>query len=68
MKGARGQMEDNAPMQEAGERPKKPYQAPSVEKVPLRPEEAVLGFCKNDNVAGPRGSKCRPSVCSTQGS
>jgi hypothetical protein len=48
---------------------KKAYEPPSVEKVPLRPEEAVLGFCKNGTTAGPRGGNCRATgVCSTQGS
>jgi hypothetical protein len=61
-------MDDKGPTADEGKRQKKPYLAPSVEKVPLRPEEAVLGFCKNDNVAGPRGAKCRPAVCSSQGS
>jgi hypothetical protein len=48
---------------------KKPYTAPTVEKVPLRPEEAVLGGCKSTSVTGPRGYACRAvGVCSTQGS
>ncbi len=48
---------------------RKPYAAPSVQKVPLRPEEAVLGNCKNNTTAGPRGGNCRAvGVCSTQGS
>ena len=49
---------------------KKPYAAPSVEKVALRPEEAVLGFCKNNTHAGPiASSSCRAvGACSTQGS
>lgn len=54
---------------EATGRQKKPYLAPAVEKVALRAEEAVLGFCKNNTVRGPRGGNCRAvGVCSTQGS
>lgn len=45
------------------------YAPPSVTKVPLRPEEAVLGFCKNNVTAGPRGGNCKAvGVCSTTGS
>ena len=45
------------------------YAPPSVTKVPLRPEEAVLGFCKNNVTAGPRGGNCKAlGVCSTAGS
>ena len=49
---------------------KKAYAPPSVTKVPLRPEEAVLGFCKNNVTAGPRGGgACRAvGVCATTGS
>ncbi len=48
---------------------KRAYAPPSVTKVPLRPEEAVLGFCKNNVTAGPRGGNCRAvGVCSTAGS
>jgi hypothetical protein len=48
---------------------KRRYSAPAVEKVALRPEEAVLGFCKNSAHAGPRGGNCRAvGICSTQGS
>lgn len=61
-------MNEKEPTQDA-ERRKKPYQAPAVEKVALRAEEAVLGFCKNNTVVGPRGGNCRAvGVCSTQGS
>jgi hypothetical protein len=52
-----------------GRAPKRPYVAPVVEKVALRAEEAVLGFCKNSSIRGPRGGNCRAvGVCSTQGS
>ncbi|HEX8169049.1 MAG TPA: hypothetical protein VF824_00750 [Thermoanaerobaculia bacterium] len=38
---------------------KKPYEKPSVTRFPLRPEEAVLGFCKSNAAAGPSGGGCR---------
>jgi len=49
-------------------RPKKPYQKPELIQVPLRPEEAVLGFCKNNASAGPGNSNCVVGSCSSQGS
>lgn len=48
---------------------RRPYAAPSLQKVLLRPDEAVLGFCKNNTTVGPRGGNCKAvGVCSTQGS
>ena len=38
---------------------KVPYQAPTVIRVSLRPEEAVLGHCKVNGSAGPVGGGCR---------
>ena len=49
--------------------PKKPYVKPSVTRFPLRPEEAVLGFCKSTSSAGPSGGTCRVvGFCHTAGS
>ncbi|MBC8359487.1 MAG: hypothetical protein H8E54_11165 [Candidatus Aminicenantes bacterium] len=49
--------------------PKKPYRKPELKQVPLRPEEAVLGFCKNKNTKGPGVGSCRrPVACYRQGS
>jgi hypothetical protein len=31
----------------------KPYEAPKLVRISLRPEEAVLGNCKNSSSAGP---------------
>lgn len=60
---------DESGLTEASGRPKKPYEAPSVQKVPLRPEEAVLGFCKNNTAAGPLGPNCfAVGACSSSGS
>jgi hypothetical protein len=48
---------------------KKPYSKPEVTRVMLRPEEAVLGSCKNNRTSGPGQPTCRaPSACSSQGS
>ena len=36
----------------------KPYEAPRLTTISLRPEEAVLGHCKNASATGPAGSSC----------
>lgn len=43
---------------EEGKERRRPYQKPRVEQVELRPEEAVLGECKNTVEAGPFQSDC----------
>ncbi len=58
---------DKEPKQEI-EQPKKPYTKPALAKVPLRPEEAVLAFCKTTTSAGPLQAACNsPTNCSTIG-
>jgi len=48
---------------------RKPYKKPEIKKVPLRPQESVLGFCKTSNSGGPvRGTCTRPGTCFTEGS
>jgi hypothetical protein len=48
---------------------KKPYAKPVVLRFPLRPEEAVLGFCKSPASSGPSGTSCRGiGNCFTPGS
>jgi hypothetical protein len=48
---------------------KKAYVKPKVKRVPLQPEEAVLGFCKNDVNAGPLSASCStPTPCFSSGS
>ena len=37
---------------------KKVYEPPRISVVSLRPEEAVLGACKNVSSAGPVGMSC----------
>jgi hypothetical protein len=45
-----------------------PYIKPEVTQVPLRPQEAVLGFCKtNSSSVGP-GSPTDCTLCATAGS
>ncbi len=46
------------------------YEKPAVKRFSLRPEEAVLGFCKSPTVNGPgtMGSFCHPVTCQTSGS
>ncbi len=39
---------------------KKPYESPSISRVSLQPEDAVLGFCKNPFHSGPVASNCKP--------
>ncbi len=48
---------------------KLPYTPPSITRVPLRPEEAVLGHCKSSANSGPLHARCNiPSPCSVMGS
>jgi hypothetical protein len=64
---------ESFPHPSGGEAPdgRRPYAPPTVERVELRPEEAVLGACKNQTAgAGPRQpSSCRAvSACASIGS
>ena len=45
-------VDDRAPQK------KKPYEPPKISVISLRPEEAVLGACKNSSSAGPVGGSC----------
>jgi hypothetical protein len=49
------------------EKKKQPYDRPMVTRFPLRPEEAVLGFCKSTG-AGPGRGVCDAVFCKTPGS
>ena len=45
------------------------YEAPTLTRISLRPEEAVLGHCKNLSSAGPVGGTCNAvGNCQTIGS
>ena len=48
----------------------KPYEPPKVVRVPLRPEEAVLGHCKISGAGGPNVTcfAIPQAPCSTPGS
>jgi hypothetical protein len=51
----------------AGDR--KPYQAPKIIRVSLRPDEAVLGHCKISGSGGPvNPGSCTALKCSSPGS
>lgn len=48
---------------------RKPYHKPEIHRFPLRPEEAVLGFCKSATSTGPSGGSCQTvGFCRTAGS
>jgi hypothetical protein len=49
---------------------KKQYVKPEIKEVDLRPQEAVLAFCKTSKVAGPGTSACQLKIssCFTVGS
>jgi hypothetical protein len=66
MKGTNGEgmSEGNQPEKED----RKPYEAPRIIRVSLRPDEAVLGHCKISGVAGPGNSSCGALFCRTPGS
>lgn len=54
---------------ETAAQPRKAYRKPEITQVVLRPEEAVLGACKQGKKSGPGGPRCYfPSTCSSQGS
>lgn len=45
------------------------YAKPVVKRVHLKPEEAVLGFCKTSTGSGPNGPGCAVGLsCSADGS
>lgn len=41
---------------------KKPYAAPQVVTISLRPEEAVLGGCKSSGARGTSGTSCNGNL------
>lgn len=55
-------LEDRAPEK------KEPYESPRVTIIRLRPEEAVLGSCKNASSAGPVSGSCAVTGCMAPGS
>jgi hypothetical protein len=64
-------VEDLESMQETPDREKgrRPYAKPVAKRVHLKPEEAVLGFCKASSYSGPNGPGCAVGFsCSADGS
>ena len=51
-----------------GKKTRRPYRKPRVEQVELRPEEAVLGECKNTESAGPFNPCFAEEQCELWGS
>ena len=45
-------------VENGGPQKKEPYEPPKVSVISLRPEEAVLGSCKNMSSAGPGVGSC----------
>ena len=45
---------------------KRSYTKPAVKRVPLRPEEAVLGACKVSGSFGPTAVNCGVVACNPQ--
>lgn len=60
----------NARNVKSDEEARRPYAAPEVLRVNLRPEEAVLSACKTAAAPGPIGSACATPLggCQTAGS
>jgi len=46
---------------------RKPYEKPQLRAIALRPEEAVLGFCKTSGFSGPASGSCAVPLCFTLG-
>ena len=53
---------------EDGGTERKAYVSPEVTKVPLRPQEAVLGFCKTTTSQGVGATDCDTGSCFSPGS
>jgi hypothetical protein len=47
---------------------KKPYEAPRLTTISLRPEEAVLGHCKTSTGTDPCNTPCASFLCQSVGS
>jgi hypothetical protein len=55
--------------EDANRAPLKKYEPPIITRITLRPEEAVLGNCKNLSSSGPVGGTCSSvGACRTIGS
>ena len=65
----RSTMIDGGCMQQ-NDKTKKPYARPEIKRFALRPDEAVLGFCKSATQTGTGGANAcnSPAPCRVQGS
>ena len=54
----RGEIAMEEPRENTTRKTRKPYAKPEVSQVQLRPEEAVLGFCKSTSRSGPVHVRC----------
>lgn len=61
--------DDPANLEKAPRSSRRKYEPPTLVKISLRPEEAVLGNCKTARVAGPVSFSCSAvGPCRTVGS
>lgn len=56
---------EQTPSEQDGKRTRRPYTKPSITRVELRAEEAVLGACKTMTTAGPAQPQCGMLGCSS---
>ena len=61
-------MSENDPQPVPPKPARQPYVAPEITKVPLRPEEAVLGSCKTAGTSGVGADNCMTAACADLGS
>ncbi|OYT69975.1 MAG: hypothetical protein CFK52_12370 [Chloracidobacterium sp. CP2_5A] len=54
-----------ADSRKSGQSVKRPYAKPTITRVELRAEEAVLGACKTATTAGPASPQCATLGCSS---
>ena len=50
------------PVERDSQKRRKPYVKPTLMKVQLKPEEAILGACKKVGATGPGASGCTAGV------
>lgn len=55
-------------MKKRQDRPKRPYQKPTLRRIGLVADEVLAAGCKLGLQSGPRGANCRGIPCSKPGS
>jgi len=50
------------PVEQDSQKGKKPYVKPTLMKVRLKPEEAILGACKKTGANGPGANACFSAI------